>query len=219
MRATDAPAASPPDESALVAALRRGDEAAYARIVAAYAPSLAAVARRYVREPAVVEEVVQETWLAFMRGLDGFQGRSSLKTWLFGILINVAMAHGRRERRCTPFSGLAGAGEGPTVEPERFIDDPGHRWDGHWQAAPADWSVLPEDRVHGRDTLAAVKRAIEELPVRQRRVIALRDLQGATSEEACRELGLSEGNQRVLLHRARAHVRAALEREFDAHIA
>src|SRR5919202_6889761 len=134
-------------DAALVAALRRGDEGAFAQLVETYTPALTAVAIRHVGTRAVAEEVVQDTWIAFMRGIDEFEGRSSVKTWLFGILINVAMSRARRERRCVPFSSIAprdGEDGGPSVDPERFISAPEHRWRGHWASALYDWKAVPE---------------------------------------------------------------------------
>jgi RNA polymerase sigma-70 factor (ECF subfamily) len=205
-------------DAEVVAALRRGDEAAFAELVDTYTPALTAVALRHVGTRAVAEEVVQDTWIAFIRGLDLFEQRSSVKTWLFSILINVAMSRARRERRSVPFSSVSrrdGEERGATVDPERFIDEPNHRWQGHWAAAPEDWSVVPERRLLARETLDGVRRAIDSLPERQRQVIALRDIEGWSAEEVCEALELSEANQRVLLHRARAKVRTAIERELD----
>jgi RNA polymerase sigma-70 factor (ECF subfamily) len=206
----------PVDEMRLVAALRRGDEAAFAELIDRYQPALLSVATRYVGCRSVAEEVVQETWLGLLRGIDEFEGRSSLKTWLFRILVNTAMSRSRRERRCVPFSAL-GSADAPDegVEPERFIDGADHRWRGGWAAAPSDWETVPEERLLSGEMLDYVKQAIEALPDRQRQVIVLRDVEGWSSEEVREALELSEANQRVLLHRARSKVRAALERELD----
>src|SRR3954464_15129687 len=131
-------------EAQLVARLREGDERAFAVLVERYQPALMSVATRYVGTRAVAEEVVQETWVGLLRGIDEFEGRSSLKTWLFRILVNTAMSRSRRERRCVPFSSLATPGEDEPVEADRFIDGPDERWRGHWSAAPASWSTVPE---------------------------------------------------------------------------
>jgi RNA polymerase sigma-70 factor, ECF subfamily len=168
-----------------------------------------------VKTREVAEEVVQETWLSVMHGLDRFEGRSTLKTWMFRILVNTAITRGGREARSLPFSSLGPAdGEGPAVEPERFRP-PGDQYPGHWQRFPADWSTLPEEGLLGRETLEVVKHAVEELPDAQRIVITMRDLAGYSAEEVCAALELSAGNQRVLLHRARSRVRAVLERHLD----
>src|SRR3954451_13263788 len=208
------------DESQLLARLREGDEGSFAELTNRYQPPLMSVATRYVGSRAVAEEVVQETWVGLLRGIDEFEGRSSLKTWLFRILVNTAMSRSRRERRCVPFSsvggggGTAAGGSGDeAVDPERFIDAADHRWNGGWAAAPSDWEMLPEERLLSSELLEHVRAAIEELPPRQREVIVLRDVEGWTSEEVREALELSEANQRVLLHRARSKVRAALERE------
>ena len=155
---------------------------------------------------------MQETWLAVLNGIDRFEGRSSLKTWIFQILSNRARTRAVRERRSAPFSSLAGDGEDDeaAVDADRFRPE-GHRWVGHWAAAPADWSALPEERLLGRETLARVHEAIETLPPRQAEVLVLRDVEGWSPDEVCAALGISDGNQRILLHRARSKVRAALE--------
>ena len=198
-----------------VAALRRQDEAAFAALVEAHHASLVRVAKLYVRDHAVAEEVAQETWLAVMQGIDRFEGRSSLKTWIFRILTNTAKTRAEREGRTVPFSAVAELDEeGAAVEPERFFGS-GHRWAGHWASAPSDWRELPEDRLLSRETMAEVERAIAGLPATQRAVLVLRDVDGLSAAEACQLLGLTEGNQRVLLHRARSKVRAALERYLD----
>lgn len=204
-------------DAALVAALRRGDEAVFADLVDRYSPTLTAVAMRYVGSRAVAEEVLQETWLGLLRGIDDFESRSSLKTWLFRILVNTAMSRSRRERRSTPFSCVGGASDdgGSGIDPDSFIDGADERWRGHWSAAPASWDTVPEHRLLAQETLDGVRRAIDSLPERQQQVILLRDIEGWTSEEVCDALELSEANQRVLLHRARTKVRAAIERELD----
>ncbi|HEX4363572.1 MAG TPA: sigma-70 family RNA polymerase sigma factor [Solirubrobacteraceae bacterium] len=200
------------DERALVAALRRGDETAFVTLVERYGASLVRLARTFVRDRAVAEEVVQETWLAVLNGIDRFEGRSSLRTWIFQILSNRAKTRAVRERRSAPFSSLASDGEddAAAVDADRFRDE-SHRWAGHWAAAPSDWSHLPEERLLGQETLARVREAIERLPSRQADVIVLRDVEGWPPDEVCAALGISDGNQRILLHRARSKVRAALE--------
>jgi RNA polymerase sigma-70 factor, ECF subfamily len=203
------------EEAELVRRLRAGDERAFESLVDSYQGRMLAVARTYVKTRAVAEEVVQEAWLAVLNGLDRFEGRSSLKTWIFSILVNTAMTRGGREARSVPFSSLAPAeGEAPAVEPERFRPT-GAAFAGHWQRYPGDWSTLPEEGLFGRETLDVVKGAIAELPDAQRAAIAMRDIAGCSAEEVCDALEVSTGNQRVLLHRARSHVRAALERHLD----
>jgi len=209
-------AAGPSEEADLLARLRDGDEKAFETLVDRYHGTMLAVARTYVKTRAVAEEVVQDAWLGVLNGLDGFEGRSSLKTWILRILVNTAMTRGVREARSVPFSSFAaGEEEGPAVDPERFRA-PGGAFSGHWNGYPSDWSSLPEQTLLGRETLAVVRRAIEELSAMQQRVITLRDIEGSSADEVCVALDLSGGNQRVLLHRARSHVRAALERHFDA---
>ena len=198
----------------LLDALRAGDEAAFRSLVVRHHAAMVRVASAYVPSRAVAEEVVQETWLAVLEGLDRFEGRSSLKTWMFRILINRAKTRGVREHRSIPVSAFERADDdeddGPAVDPDRFFA-PEHRWGGHWTRPPERWSDLPADRLTGKETLAVVDETIRSLPVQQRRVITLRDVEGWTSEEVCELLQLTEGNQRVLLHRARSKVRAALE--------
>lgn len=209
------PAGRRPDddsEQLLVAALRRGDEQAFVELVRLHGAALLRLARTFVRDRAVAEEVVQETWLAVLDGIDRFEGRSSLKTWIFQILSNRAKTRAVRERRSAPFSALA-ADDGDdeaAVDADRFRPE-GDRWVGHWAAAPADWRRLPDERLLGRETLAHVRDAIEALPPRQAEVLVLRDVEGWEPEEVCAALQISDGNQRILLHRARSKVRAALE--------
>lgn len=200
------------DERALVAALRRGEESAFVALVGLYGGPLLRLARTFVRDRAVAEEVVQETWLAVLNGIDGFEGRSSLKTWIFQILSNRAKTRAMRERRSAPFSALAADGEDDeaAVDADRFRGA-GHRWVGHWAAAPSDWRHVPEERLLGKETLAYVQDAIATLPPRQADVLVLRDVEGWAPDEVCAALGISDGNQRILLHRARSKVRAALE--------
>lgn len=194
------------DERQLVSALRRKDEDAFRELIRRYHPALVRVARMYVPTQALAEEVAQETWLAVLEGIDRFEGRSALKTWLFRILTNRAKTRGMREGRSLPFSSLER--EEPAVGPERFRD-PEDGWPGHWAAAP---QAFPEERLLASETRRVIDEAIEKLPATQQAVIRLRDVEGWSAEEVCNALTLSETNQRVLLHRARASVRAALER-------
>lgn len=193
-------------DAELVARLRAGDEAAYTEIVRRYHGALVRVASAHVRSAALAEEIAQDAWVAVLNGLARFEGRSSFRTWLFTIAANLAKTRGTREARTVPFSALAreeGENERP-VEADRFKDD------GHWGDAPAEWRS-PEARLQGGETLALIERAIAELPEAQRTVITLRDVRGLDADEVCELLGLSDGNQRVLLHRARAKVRRMLE--------
>jgi RNA polymerase sigma-70 factor (ECF subfamily) len=201
------------EDKQLVAALRRGDDSAFAALLETYHSALVHVAMAYVRNRAVAEEVVQETWLGVIRGIDRFEGRSSLKTWIFRIVANIAKTRAEREGRTIPFSSLRAADDtdDPAVEPERFLDAAHGPLAGHWAAPPARWDTLPEERLRSKETLARVREAVETLPPTQRAVITLRDIEQWSSDEVCDLLGLSEGNQRVLLHRARSKVRAALE--------
>jgi RNA polymerase sigma-70 factor, ECF subfamily len=206
-------AAVPADERELLAAIRRGDEAAFARLVESLHGSMLRLAIFHVGARAVAEEVVQDAWLAVLQQLDRFEARSSLKTWILRIVSNQAKTRAVRERRTVAFSVLATDGQDtdePAVEPDRFLPA-GHRWAGHWASPPASWRDVPEDLLLSRETMAEVRRAIDCLPVSQRQVLVLRDVEGLTAAETCELLELTEGNQRVLLHRARAKVRAALE--------
>jgi RNA polymerase sigma-70 factor (ECF subfamily) len=197
---------------ALVARIRAGDEAAFMSLVELLQPTMLRVAAMYVSSRAVAEEVVQDAWLGVLRGLDRFEGRSSLRTWIFRILVNTAKTRGLREGRSVPFSSLAGDDlDAPAADPDRFDTSAGDPR-GHWSTLPDDWRGIPEDRLVGRETLALIARAIEALPPMQAEVLRLRDVLGWTAEEARNALDLTETNQRVLLHRARARVRAALER-------
>jgi RNA polymerase sigma-70 factor (ECF subfamily) len=206
------------EDAELVDALRRGDQAVFADLVERWSPGMMRLARMHVPSAAVAEEVVQETWLAVLRGLDGFEGRSSLRTWVLGILLNQARTHGRRERRSVPFAALRrlrdeGRDE-PAVEPARFQGRRDER-PGWWSEPPERWAS-PEQRLDAAETRAVLLEAIRALPPRQREVITLRDVLGLPAQEAASVLGVSEGNQRVLLHRARAKVRAAVERHLSA---
>jgi RNA polymerase sigma-70 factor (ECF subfamily) len=201
-------------ERELLMRLRDGDEAAYMELVERLSPSMLRVARGYVSTQAVAEEVVQETWLAVLNGIDRFEGRSSVKTWIFTILMNRAKTRGTRERRTVPFASLASSEAGDdfnAVDPDRFLPADHDRYPGHWAAPPPRWDEDPEQSLQSHETLEIVKKAIAQLPEMQRLVITMRDLEGFTAEEVRNVLEISETNQRVLLHRARSKVRAALE--------
>lgn len=202
------------DDLRLVAALRRGDEAAFAELLDRHHTALIRLAMVYVADRSVAEEIVQETWLGVFRGIDQFAGRSSLKTWIFRILTNQAKRRGVRERRSIPFSAQSDFGTDtepsePAVEPDRFYPA-AHQWAGHWAIPPQNWGEAPEARLLARETLAHIDQAIAALPPRQRQVIVLRDVEEWTAGEVCHTLGLSETNQRQLLHRARSRVRRTL---------
>ncbi|MGZ8583700.1 MAG: RNA polymerase sigma factor [Actinomycetota bacterium] len=203
------------DDVELIRLLRQGDEAAFMSLVERLQPMMLRVARMYVSSQAVAEEVVQEAWLGVLHGIDRFEGRSSLRTWILRIVSNIAKTRGQREGRSVPFATLAGDDlDAPSFDPDRFLGT-GDEWAGHWSTLPADWRGLPETRLASSETLDVVRRAIDALPPMQAQVIRLRDVLGWTSEEARNALALTETNQRVLLHRARAKVRAALEREME----
>ena len=198
------------DDGALVEALRKGDERAFAALVQRHHASLLRLAMSYVATREQAEDAVAETWLGVLNGIDRFEGRSSLKTWIFRILVNRAKTKGVREQRSVPFSSLEGDGSEPSVDPTRFAGA------GNWLAPPASWEGLPEDRLLSAETRSVVDDAIARLPDMQRAVITLRDVQGCTAQEAGELLGLTEVNQRVLLHRARSKVRARLEEYLGA---
>jgi RNA polymerase sigma-70 factor, ECF subfamily len=202
------------DDERLLERARAGDQDAFAALVRRYSPALLRVARMYVPSEAVAEDVVAETWLGVLRGLERFEGRSSFKTWLFRILVNRAKTLGVREHRSVPFASLGGGGseddDGPTVDPERFVPE------GGWASPPRRWEDDPESALRSKEARRVVEEAIDELPERQKVVITMRDLEGLSSEDVRNVLDVSETNQRVLLHRARAKVREALEDWMDA---
>jgi RNA polymerase sigma-70 factor (ECF subfamily) len=194
-----------------LAALRRGDQSAFLTLVRRLHPSMVRVASSYVPSREVGEEVAQDTWVAVLEELDRFEGRSSLRTWIFRILTNQAKTRGARERRTTPFSALAVERESArtTPSPDSFLEE-GHRWAGHWAAPVLPWA-LPEEHLLSAELGDVIRQAVDALPAAQRAVLVLRDGQSLSSAEACELLGVSEGNQRVLLHRGRLRVRAAVQ--------
>ena len=206
-RAVDQPLSR--EDARLIDGLRAGDEAAVATLMHRYGAGMLRVAQMYVSNRSVAEEVVQEAWIGVLRGIGRFEGRSSLKTWLFRIVANTAKTRGVREARSVPFSSFDDV-HGATVSPDRFLDE-FERFPGHWSAPPGSWAGIPEERLVAGETMDVIRREIERLPETQRTVISLRDIEGLTAEEVCNALDLTETNQRVLLHRARARVRAALE--------
>lgn len=206
------------EEIALLSALRSGDEAAFTTLVSRYNPSLLRTALLYVHDRAVAEEVVQDTWIGVLNGIERFEPRASLKAWIFRILINRAKTSAQREGRSIPFSATwdaQNADDDPAVDPERFwpADTPAGRA-GWWASPPGEWGMSPEEFVLAAETRTRLNEAISALPPHQREVITLRDVEGLMAEEICNILGITEINQRVLLHRARAKVRQALERYF-----
>jgi RNA polymerase sigma-70 factor (ECF subfamily) len=205
------------DDHELVQRLREGEESAFVELIDRYGATMLRVAQMYVRDRASAEEVVQETWLAVLNGIDRFEERSSLKTWLFRILTNRAKTRGQRDGRMVPFSALAGASDepDPSVDPDRFLG-PDSPHPGAWAAPPVAW---PQEKLLEKETLGVIEMAIDELPEAQRDVILLRDVDGWTPMEVSDALGITDGNQRVLLHRARSRVRAALETYLNPEIA
>jgi RNA polymerase sigma-70 factor, ECF subfamily len=200
------------DENVLVKALAARDSDAFAYLLDCYHSSLVRLAQQYVPSHAIAVEVVQETWLAVIDGIDRFEQRSSVKTWLFRILVNIARSHGVKENRSIPFASTADLEEEPAVDPRRFRR--GLRARGAWKRPPHPWSE-PEQRAVDAETLATVGVAIDRLPPDQREVITMRDLLGWSAAEVCEALEVSDANQRVLLHRARSKVRGSLERQYD----
>ena len=199
------------EERRLVDALRAGDERAFTKLVQEYGPAMLRVARMFVSSRAVAEEVVQEAWLGVLKGLGRFEGRSSLKTWIFRILTNTAKTRAVREGRSIPFSALASDDdESGGVEPDRFLGDD-TRFPGHWALPPQRWDAAPEGRLLADETLELIEREIAKLPPNQAIVVTMRDVEGFDAEDVRNVLDISETNQRVLLHRARSKLRQALE--------
>jgi RNA polymerase sigma-70 factor (ECF subfamily) len=199
------PGAPSDPDAPLLDRLRDRDEAAFMELVERYHGALVRLAQSFVSSRAIAEEVAQETWLGVLNGIDRFEGRSSLKTWIFRILVNRARTRGERESRSVPFSSLVDSQGQPSVDPDRFAPD------GAWSSPPRAWEGEPVDRLLAGEAREAIDAAIAELPPVQRSVITLRDVEGLDAAETCDLLDLSDGNQRVLLHRARSRVRQALE--------
>lgn len=200
-----------PEDAAVLAALRAGDERAFTALVEKYHGSMVRLATTYVPSYAVAEEVAQEAWLGVLNGIGRFEGRSSLKTWIFRILTNIAKTRGAREQRSQAFSSVFDdlGDDESAVDPDRFARE------GNWLLAPSGWGDSPEEKLEGAECQDLIHATIESLPPNQREVIRLRDVLGFTSIEVCNALEVSETNQRVLLHRARSRVRLALEEYFD----
>ncbi len=209
---SEAQVRAPDPDADVLARLRDGDDAAFAELVDRWSPSMLRIARTYVSTRQAAEDAVQDAWLGVVRGLAAFEGRSLLRTWVFAILVNQARSRGAREARTVPMSDLGPEGAGPTVDPGRFRGrhDP---YPDHWTPAgvPVQWEGHPEGRALAGEALRLLGTALSTLPPRQRVVVTLRDVQGLTSDEVCDVLGIAAGNQRVLLHRGRAALRARLE--------
>jgi len=198
------------DDRELVRSLRDGDEQAFVALVGRHHGPMIRLAQGYVRSRAVAEEVVQDAWLGVLEGLDRFEGRSSLRTWMYRILVNGAITRAGREGRSLPFSAIDESSQDePAVDPGRLLGP------GHWAEPPSSWEKLPEDQLVSEETLRLVGEAIDGLPASQGEVIRLRDVEGWPSADVCTVLGISQANQRVLLHRARSKVRGALERYLE----
>ena len=197
--------------------IRGGDEEAFRELVGRYQPSLLRLARCYVKTHAAAEEVAQEAWLGLLQGLDRFEGRAALTTWLFRILTNIAKDRAKRDGRSTPLSSLAEselAEKNHAVGPEMF-QGPGGAEPGHWSSViPGIWTKDPEQELLTKETVALAQNAIDALPEAQRAVLLLRDVQGCTAREVCNILEVTETNQRVLLHRARSKVRRTVDEHF-----
>jgi RNA polymerase sigma-70 factor, ECF subfamily len=191
------------DDMDLLQRLRAGDEQAFVVLVRRYHDSMIRLASSFVPSRAVAEEVVQDTWMGVLRGIGGFEGRSSFRTWLFRILVNRARTAGARERR-----SIAIGDAGPAVDQSRFDAA------GAWVAPPEQWIEDIDDRLRAGKMAHRIRSAIDELPSRQREVVTLRDVEGLSSDEVCHVLEITDGNQRVLLHRGRSRVRQVLETEF-----
>lgn len=206
------------DEVELVNLLRQRDETSFAQLIEQHHSSLVRLAGVYVQDTTTAEEVAQEAWLAVLHGLDQFEGRSSLKTWIFTILTNKAKTRSQREKRTVSYTDLEDSLQGqPAVDPKRFNDSSIDPWPNHWTAgsAPVSWAGIPEEVLLSQETMHLIQKTIDALPENQRLVITLHDQDELSTQEICNILGISETNQRVLLHRARARVRQALENYFQ----
>jgi RNA polymerase sigma-70 factor (ECF subfamily) len=197
--------------------MRRGSEAAFRTLVGRHHDTLLRVARTWVRDASLAEEVVQQTWIEVLEGHGVFEGLSSVRTWLCGICINLARARLRSEGRTVPMSSLApeGDSEEMAVDPSRFLGPDSH-WAGHWLSAPRPWSQSPEEAAQDRELGARLSDAIDRLPPAQRMVVTLRDVEGLSGAEVSELMGLSEGHQRVLLHRGRSRLRGMLDELYES---
>jgi RNA polymerase sigma-70 factor (ECF subfamily) len=212
--AISAVAESGTDDRRLLDGLRAGEEAAFAELLDRYGPSMLRVARLYVRSYAVAEEVVQETWLKVLQALEAFEGRSSLRTWIFVILGNCARRRAEREGRSVSFTALGG-GDEPAVSADRFFPVSHPRWGGMWTTLVDGWEQIPDDQLLTGEAREQITAAVEALPPNYAAVFTLREIEGWDGNEVATLLGISPENQRVLLHRARNRIRAALEEYFE----
>jgi len=209
-----APVAAAASDEQIVSALRAGDERTFRALFERSYPMMKRVARTYVASDAVADEIVQDTWIAIMTGIERFEGRSALGTWMFSILTNQAKTHGARERRALPLSSLTPDDDkGPAVNPDRFQKDD-EAFPGHWATPPRPWQK-PDRRLLSLEVRGQLKEALAQLPERQRLIVVLRDVEGLSAEEVRHLLDLSPENQRVLLHRGRSRLRALLEEYID----
>lgn len=207
------PALAHAEDRRLLAAICDGDEAAFTTLTTRYQSMLDALARLWTRDAAIAGEVVEETWLAMLEGIEHFVGRSSVRTWLCGLLVNVARARSRKQAPSVPPSLLDGEGQSPAVDPARFQPED-HPWAGHWLSPPEVWPDVPEQRLLGAELRGALEAAIQRLPEPQREVLLLRDVHGLSGDEVCDVLGLTGADERVLRHRARSNLRNVLEGHF-----
>ena len=214
---TPSASVQPGTDQALIDSLRAGDEATFAHLVREWSPAMLRLARQFVSTNQSAEDAVQDAWVGMLKGLSRFEGRASLRTWTFSILVNRAKSRGVRESRTVVNLGAAGDGnDGPTVDPDRFRG-PDDRYPGGWtpDGVPQPWHQ-PEKRVIARETQRLIDQALEYLPARQRLVVTMRDVQGFSADEVCDLLKLTPGNQRILLHRGRGALRATLEEYYRA---
>ena len=209
---TSNPTAVHVEDEAILAALRRGDERVFVELVQRWGGLMLRVAVAHLGNRGIAEEIVQETWLTVLRTLDRFERRSSLRTWVIGIVVNLARSRARAERRSVPFRADE---DEASVDPARFLPANHARWPHHWAIEPLPWPT-PEDALLAGETRQVILDAIAALPPAQREVVVLRDLEAVAAQGVCKILGLTDTNQRVLLHRARSRVRSALERYFGA---
>lgn len=210
------PATIERDETQLLTRLREGDEDAFCALVRRHTPSMTRVATAFVSSRSVADEVVQETWLNVVRSLEAFEARCSLRTWIYAILGNCARRRAGQEQRLVPLSEIAAAeaaGDELGVSRDRFFES--GRWAGMWSTGVSGWDDLPEERLLSGELRTTLLETIDALPRTQRAVITLRDIEGWSPEEVCDYLGLADGNQRILLHRARAAARLAIERYLE----
>ena len=219
---TDTQALSPEDVQ-LVSRLRAGDQAAFIEVIRSFGPTMLRIARLYVRSDEVAEEVVQEAWISVLQGLEGFQGRSAFRTWVLTIVVHSALRRGQREARSAPFSSVgqdSGSASGDdSLELDRFFSGDHPRWPSTWTTVVPRLGELPEEKLLSGEAMGVVETAISGLPDSQAAVLILHDIEGLPPEEICETLELADGNRRILLHRARNRVRAALEHYFDDRLA